>query len=99
MPERTIDPTTSTEFQDNDRCGLEELRQGERINAWEGNVLISAGVVDLAAPSLGIVWIQQDGLRERKLILCQNYDLHRGPAGQWDLFVDDEPVTDSSWTT
>lgn len=89
MAERTIDPTTSAEFHDDDRCDLEMLRNGEHINAWEGSILISSGLVDLAAPSLGIVWIRQDGLRERKLILCPNYDLRRGPCGQWNLHVDD----------
>ncbi|MEV4954093.1 hypothetical protein [Paenarthrobacter nitroguajacolicus] len=87
--EQTGDPTKSTDFYDNDRQDIEMLQPGDQINAWEGNVLISSGLVDLTAPDLGIIWIRQFGLGERKLILCLDYDLHRGPTGQWDLHVEE----------
>lgn len=66
---------------------LHALRQGDPIQLWERNVFRGSGIVDLSAPALGIIWIHQDGLGERKLILCPEYHLQQTPTSHWDLEI------------
>lgn len=77
----------STEFQTPPEFDLHMLRQGDRIQVSEPGASHYSGVVDLIAPSLGIIWLRQDGLGERKLILCPDYLLQQSATSHWDLKI------------
>ena len=55
---------------------LTRLRKGHWIQAWLGRELRYVGVVDLLAPDLGMVWIREGNLGERKLLDASEYTLY-----------------------
>jgi hypothetical protein len=60
-----------------------DLRGGEQIQAWVGPMVRYMGVVELASPRLGVVWIRDAALGERIMLdLCEYrlYLSHPGPA-------------------
>ncbi|MET3773003.1 hypothetical protein ACJJV6_08450 [Arthrobacter nitrophenolicus] len=75
------------DFDETQLFDLRMLGQGDRIHVSEDDTLRYSGVVDTSAPSLGIIWIRQDGLGERKLIICTDYRLRQARTSHWDLKV------------
>lgn len=64
---------------------LHMLEVRDRIEVWADGMPIYSGAVDESAPALGILWIRQDGLGERRLIHCRTYLLHRARDHHWIL--------------
>ncbi|MGQ1795871.1 hypothetical protein ACT4S5_01855 [Kocuria oceani] len=59
---------------------LAEIRRGDRIEARHSYQPRYVGVVELVARELGVVWIRETHLGERKLLDPTEHQLHRCPA-------------------
>lgn len=57
-----------------------ELRRGDRIEARNSHQQRYVGVVDTVARELGMVWIREIRLGERKLLDPSEHQLYRCPA-------------------
>lgn len=57
-----------------------ELRKGDRIEARDRYQQRYVGIVDLVARELGMVWIRETHLGERKLLDPTEHRLYRCPA-------------------
>ena len=54
----------------------EQLRLGQRVQAQVHGVAHWTGTVETVAVPLGVVWIREDGLGERKLLDLREYQIH-----------------------
>lgn len=57
-----------------------ELRRGDRIEAQGSYQQRYVGIVDIVARELGVVWIREAHLGERKLLDPSEHRLYRCPA-------------------
>lgn len=57
-----------------------ELQTGDRIEAWTARALQHTGTVDQTLPRMGLVWIYEDPLNERKLLDAAELQIRRIPA-------------------
>jgi hypothetical protein len=53
-----------------------QLHPGQRVQACVDGVAHWTGTVETVAVALGVVWIREDGLGERKLLDLWEYQLH-----------------------
>ncbi|ALU40096.1 hypothetical protein AS188_10475 [Kocuria flava] len=54
----------------------EQLLPGQRVQAQMHGVVHWMGTVETVAIPLGMVWIREDGLGERKLLDLREYQVH-----------------------
>lgn len=59
---------------------ITELRRGDRIEARHSYQERYIGIVELVARELGVVWIRETRLGERKLLDPTEHQLYRCPA-------------------
>jgi hypothetical protein len=57
-----------------------ELRRGDRIEARHSHQQEYVGIVDVVARDLGVVWIREARLGERKLLDPREHRLYRCPV-------------------
>lgn len=55
---------------------VEQLRRGQQVQAQVHGVPHWTGTVETVAVELGVVWIREDGLGERKLLDLREYQVH-----------------------
>lgn len=55
---------------------VEQLHPGQRLQAQVRGVPHWTGTVETVAVELGVVWIREDGLGERKLLDLREYQIH-----------------------
>ncbi|MEX5299871.1 hypothetical protein RCG67_13955 [Kocuria sp. CPCC 205292] len=55
---------------------VEQLQLGQRVQAQLHGVAHWTGTVETVAVPLGVVWIREDGLGERKLLDLREYQVH-----------------------
>jgi hypothetical protein len=53
---------------DSDTRALQTMHPGQRVEVWDGEVLRCRGLVEEHVPQLGVVWIREAGIGERKMI-------------------------------
>lgn len=73
--------------EDSGSLGLHMLKHGDKIRVWQDDVLCRSGTVDLSDPRLGLLWIFQEGLGERKVVHCPVFKLQGLAETCWDLTV------------
>lgn len=59
-----------TEF-DPDVRALCTVHPGQRVEVWTGQELRCRGLVEEHVPQLGVVWIREAGIGERKMIATE----------------------------
>lgn len=59
-----------TEF-DSDVRALHTVHPGQRVEVWKGQELRCRGLVEEFVPQLGVVWIREAGIGERKMIATE----------------------------
>lgn len=84
---KSVEDHTTSNLDESQLFDLQMLGQGDRIDVFEDYTSRYSGVVDTSAPSLGIIWIRLQGLGERKIILCTDYQLRQDPPRHWNLTV------------
>lgn len=62
-----------------DACAA--LKAGDRIEAWRGGSLLHRGTVTQTMPGMGLLWIREDSLYERKLLDMAELQIRRIWAG------------------
>ena len=55
---------------------VEQLQLGQRVQARLRGMAHWTGTVETVAVALGVVWIREDGLGERKLLDLREYQIH-----------------------
>lgn len=55
---------------------VDHLRPGQPVQARTHGVVHWTGTVETVSVPLGVVWIREDGLGERKLLDLQEYQVH-----------------------
>lgn len=50
---------------------LRSVHPGQRVEVWEGQELRCRGLVEEHVPQLGVVWIREAGIGERKMIATE----------------------------
>jgi hypothetical protein len=60
---------------------LAELRVGEQVQAWVGPMMRYVGVVELASPRFGVIWIRDAALGERIMLDLGEYRLYSNSPG------------------
>jgi hypothetical protein len=53
------------------------LEIGAHIQAWRNDMLLYHGTVEDSVPHLGVVWIRETGNGARKMLLLDDYRIHR----------------------
>ncbi|MEX5237846.1 hypothetical protein [Kocuria arenosa] len=62
---------------------VDQLRLGQRVQAQGHGVAHWTGTVETIAVELGVVWIREDGVGERKLLDLREYRIHpQDPADE-----------------
>ncbi|MGX5358220.1 hypothetical protein [Kocuria sp. KH4] len=62
---------------------VQQLQLGQRVQAQLHGAAHWTGTVETVSVSLGVVWIREDGLGERKLLDLQEYQVHpQDPTGR-----------------
>ena len=60
-----------------------DLAVGEQINAWQGGRLFHTGTITDLLPAMGLFWIREQGLGERRLLDMSELQItrvvHRAP--------------------
>lgn len=57
-------------------AAIERLLPGQRVQARVHGVVHWSGTVETVSVPLGVIWIREDGLGERKLLNLQHYQVH-----------------------
>lgn len=60
---------------------LNEIVHGGRVEVWDQDHLLYAGVVEDVDSAHGVVWILEDGIGERKMVHVEQYRLQRCSTG------------------
>lgn len=50
---------------------------GTHIQAWRNEMLLYQGIVEERVPHLGVVWIREAGNGARKMLVLDEYRIHR----------------------
>jgi hypothetical protein len=56
-----------------------DLSAGEEINAWKGSHLIHSGTIADLIPAMGLFWIRERALGERRLLDMSDLEITRVP--------------------
>ncbi len=54
---------------------LTQIRPGDHLEAWSQAVVRHRGIVEEAAPGLGVVWIRESGIGERRMLASDTFEL------------------------
>ncbi|WP_353710690.1 hypothetical protein [Arthrobacter sp. K5] len=56
-----------------------DLSVGDQINAWQGGHLLHTGIITDRSPALGLFWIREPALGERRLMDMSELQITRVP--------------------
>lgn len=56
-----------------------DLSVGDEINAWQGGCLFHTGIITDVFPSMGLFWIREQALGERRLLDMSELQITRVP--------------------